>query len=112
MSGFVSQSACRGRRPSQFAGYSGYQRQELITRLLKERTVARFVVAPCGYGKTWLAIDYAETVFAWTHTFFVNCQRILPPAIVRHSEPSANIPSPSSARRRLAVCLYSDRSFF
>ena len=42
--------------------------------MLKERTVARFIVAPSGYGKTRLAVDYAETVFSWVHTFFVNCK--------------------------------------
>lgn len=74
MSGFISKAACRGRRPSQFVDYHGFQRQDLITRLLKERGVARFIVAPSGYGKTCLAIDYAETVFEWVHTFFINCQ--------------------------------------
>ena len=74
MSGFISKAACKGRRPSQFVGFNGFQRQDLITHLLKERGVARFVVAPSGYGKTSVVLEYAETVFAWVHTFFVNCQ--------------------------------------
>ena len=74
MTGFISKAACKGRRPQQFVGYTGFQRQDLINRLLKERGVVRFIVAPSGYGKTSLAIEYAETVFSWIHTFFVNCQ--------------------------------------
>lgn len=74
MSSFMSKAACRGRRPSQFLSYNGYQRSVLIGRLLKERNVARFIVAPSGYGKTCLMADYAETIFGWAHTFFVNGQ--------------------------------------
>ncbi len=61
-----------GRRPFIYAGYTGYQRSDLIARLLRERLVARFIVAPTGYGKTSLLIDYAETVFSWTHVFWIN----------------------------------------
>ena len=39
--------------------------------MLKGRDVARFIVAPDGYGKTLLALDYAETMFSWSHTFWV-----------------------------------------
>lgn len=74
MSTFMSKAACRGRRPSQFLSYNGYQRSVLVSRLLKERNVARFLVAPSGYGKTCLMVDYAETIFNWAHVFFVNGQ--------------------------------------
>ena len=74
MSGFIVKAACSGRRPNQFAGYSGYQRASLIAHLLKDRSVARFVVAPSGYGKTSLLVDYAETMFAWVHVFWINGQ--------------------------------------
>ena len=74
MSGFIQKAACSGRRPSQFAGFNAYQRSDLIARLLGERSIARFVVAPAGYGKTSLLVDYAETMFAWVHVFWVNGQ--------------------------------------
>ena len=74
MSGFITKAACSGHRPTQFAGYAGYQRSELVARLLKERSIARFVVAPVGYGKTSLLVDYAETMFSWVHVFWVNGQ--------------------------------------
>ena len=71
-SGFISKAACCGYRPSKFASYKGRQRTHLIARLVRERNVARFIVAPSGYGKTSLAIDYAETMFAWIHVFWIN----------------------------------------
>ena len=73
-SGFISKAACRGYRPSRFAPYKGKLRSHLIARLAKERSIARFIVAPDGYGKTSLAVDYAETMFSWTHVFWVNAK--------------------------------------
>lgn len=73
-SGFISKAACRGYRPSRYVSHRGRQRPHLIARLAKDRTIARFVVAPDGYGKTCLALDYAETMFEWTHVFWLNAQ--------------------------------------
>ena len=74
MTSFITKSACHGRRPSHLVGLSGRQRPHLVAHLLRERTVARFVVAPNGYGKTNIAVEYAETVFSWVHVFWINCQ--------------------------------------
>jgi len=41
---------------------------------MKDREVARFIVAPSGYGKSYLALEYAETIRSWTHTFWVRAQ--------------------------------------
>lgn len=46
----------------------------LVGQLLKSRDVARFIVAPSGYGKSYLALEYAETMKFWVHTFWVNAQ--------------------------------------
>ncbi len=73
-SGFISKAACRGYRPQRFASHNGRQRPHLIARLAKERGIARFVVAPDGYGKTSLVIDYADTMFGWEHVFFINAK--------------------------------------
>lgn len=73
-SAYIAKAASRGHRPSQFASFGGYQRQRLVARLVSERQVARFIVAPDGFGKTSLAIEYAETMFAWTHVFWLNAE--------------------------------------
>lgn len=74
MSGYINRAACRGRRPSAYASYNGYERAIQISAMLKNREVARFIVAPNGYGKTSLALEYAETMFSWAHTFWFNAQ--------------------------------------
>lgn len=74
MSTFISKSACRGNRPANLQSLRYYQRQRLVSRLIKERGVARFVVAPPGYGKTSLVLEYADTVFAFDGVFWINCK--------------------------------------
>ena len=74
VTGFISRSACRGRRPSSCASYVVQSRPALVGQLLKSRDVARFIVAPSGYGKSYLALEYAETMRSWLHTFWVNAQ--------------------------------------
>ena len=72
MSEFLLRSACRGRRPLQGSSSRHVPRPALIARLLRERHVARFIVAPDGYGKTQLALEYADTVFSFEHVFWVD----------------------------------------
>lgn len=72
MSGFLVSAACKGRRPKRFAGWSVASRPRLTARLLRDRGVARFIVAPNGFGKTHVALDYAEVVFSFRHTFWIN----------------------------------------
>lgn len=47
-------------------------RPNLCARLLRERHVARFIVAPGGFGKSELALEYADTVFSFRHVFWIN----------------------------------------
>ncbi len=74
MSIFLKGCACEGRRPRTFANRSCYPRPSLIARLLYDRQVSRFVVAPDGFGKSSLAFLYAQTVFNFEHVFWVNAQ--------------------------------------
>ena len=48
-----------------------FSRQRLVALLIRERNVARFVVAPSGYGKSSLALEYADVVFGFKHVFWL-----------------------------------------
>lgn len=72
MSGYLSKSACHGHRPHHLAARRPVLRPDLIAKLLRERHVARFLVAPDGFGKTALSLEYADTVFSFEHVFWLN----------------------------------------
>lgn len=72
MAGFLSKAACRGHRPNHLVSRRHHARPDLIARLLRERHVARFLVAPDGFGKTGLALEYSDTVFSFEHVFWIN----------------------------------------
>lgn len=72
MPDFLTNAACRGKRPSHLMAYRLYPRPHLVAKLLRERHVARFVVAPDGFGKTTLAMEYADTVFSFDHVFWID----------------------------------------
>ncbi|WP_080797014.1 BTAD domain-containing putative transcriptional regulator [Arabiibacter massiliensis] len=72
MPDYLAKASCRGRRPQNLASRRLFPRPDLIARLLRERHVARFVVAPGGYGKTALALMYADTVFHFEHVFWLD----------------------------------------
>lgn len=74
MSTFIESAACRGRRPQGLVARIHHPRSELVARLLKERRVVRFLVAPDGFGKTSLAYSYADVVFSFSHVFWINAR--------------------------------------
>ncbi|MEG0417151.1 AfsR/SARP family transcriptional regulator [Gordonibacter sp.] len=72
MTSYLAKSACNGHRPSHLASRRHYPRPDLIARLLRERHVARFLVAPVGFGKSGLAMEYAEVVFSFDQVFWID----------------------------------------
>lgn len=72
MTSFLAKSACNGHCPNHLASRRHYSRPDLIARLLRERHVSRFLVAPEGFGRSGLAMEYAQVVFSFEHTFWVN----------------------------------------
>ena len=72
MSDFITSCSCKGRRPKQIAGSSAVPRPHLVAKLLRSRDVARFIVAPQGFGKSMVAAEYAQVVFSFRHTFWVS----------------------------------------
>ena len=74
MPDFLGKASCRGHRPQHLIARRHYPRPDLIAKLLRERHVARFVVAPDGFGKSGLAMEYAETVFRFKHVFWIDAK--------------------------------------
>ena len=74
MPDFLTKTACRGRRPQRFVSARHYRRPDLIAKLLRERHVPRFIVAPEGFGKSFVALEYAETVFRFEHVFWIDAK--------------------------------------
>lgn len=74
MSDFLTKTSCRGRRPLHIVQRRYCSRPELVTKLLRERNVARFIVAPDGFGKSSVAFEYAETVFHFDHVFWIDAK--------------------------------------
>ncbi len=69
---YFANAACNGKRPSHLSTLRNYPRTTLVTKLMAERDVARFIIAPAGYGKTSVALEYAETVFGFHHVFWLS----------------------------------------
>lgn len=69
---FIETTACKGRKPESMTARRYFSRPNLIAKLLRERHVARFIVAPDGFGKSSLACEYADTVFSFNHVFWIN----------------------------------------
>lgn len=72
MSRFMLQCACRGARPARAEGRHLRSRPGRVSRLLRDRRRARFLIAPAGFGKAMLAAEYAETVFGFRHVFWIS----------------------------------------
>ena len=69
---FLKKASCRGRRPLHLDPRRQIPRPTLIAKLLRERHVARCIVAPDGFGKTGLAMEYADTVFSFEHVVWLD----------------------------------------
>lgn len=73
MNCYLKASLCFGAAPGYLEQLSVTSRPHLITRLLQERNVARFIVAPVGFGKTALVYDYCKTVFSFKTLAWLDC---------------------------------------
>jgi DNA-binding SARP family transcriptional activator len=72
MKPFLEGSACLGKRPRILSAGHRISRPRLVRTLLASRTVERRIVAPTGFGKTSVAAEYAQTVFGFRDTFWIN----------------------------------------
>lgn len=71
MHSFVKNCHCQGYPPDGVMSPGHVSRAGLVARLLRERQVSRFIVAPLGFGKTSLAFEYASMVFSFNHVFWM-----------------------------------------
>lgn len=70
---FLTTAACNGSRPRRVKPIDNQiSRPAIIARLMRERHVPRFLVAPTGFGKTAIALEYAETVFRFDNVFWID----------------------------------------
>lgn len=72
MPDYLSRAACKGHHPRNRMVGRHIERPTLVAKLMRERHVARFIVAPDGFGKTQVALEYAETVFSFAHVFWLD----------------------------------------
>lgn len=71
MKDFISLAACKGTSPVRTLGKI-ISRPHLTNRLMQQRQRPRLVCGPTGFGKTSLLLDYADTMFGFQHTFWLD----------------------------------------
>lgn len=71
MSTFLETCLCHGRGPLGIMTNRHIGRPDHIAAMLRERSVARFIVASAGFGRSTLAYEYADIVFSFQHVFWV-----------------------------------------
>lgn len=74
MASFISSCACRGIRPKKIDLRYKHVREELISKLMSQRSVLRFISAPNGFGKSILCGQYADLVFSFKDVFWIDCK--------------------------------------
>lgn len=70
---FIGSCNCNGMQPIGIISGRHHLRSDIIARLIRERNVARVIIAPGGFGKSVVAYEYAQVVFGFAHVFWVDC---------------------------------------
>lgn len=73
MTRFILKCACRGVRPKSVELANEHKREQLVSKLMGQRSVLRAIVAPNGYGKSILAAQYGDIVFSYKEVFWISC---------------------------------------
>lgn len=74
MADYISNSACRGIKPNKLVLNNKKVRERLISKLMSQRSVLRFISAPNGFGKSTLCGQYANLVFSFKDVFWIDCK--------------------------------------
>lgn len=72
MNNFIMHSVCDGARPRALAAKHFFYRNALLSAMMRDRGSVRYLVASSLCGKTALAATYAEIVFQYVHTLWLN----------------------------------------
>ncbi len=72
MQNFLISSACNGRQPVIQGVKRHIVRSHIMKKLLSNRDVARFLVAPSGFGKTCIAYEYAKEMYNFYDTYWLD----------------------------------------
>jgi len=73
MPSFIEACRCNGVRPAGIVGHRFTSRPSIVGRLLRDRRVARFIVAPAGCGKSTIAFEYASIIFGFRDMLWMDC---------------------------------------
>ncbi|WP_165061490.1 BTAD domain-containing putative transcriptional regulator [Adlercreutzia sp. ZJ154] len=74
MASFVESCRCSGARPAGIVGHRFTSRPDIVGRLLRDRHVVRFVVAPTGFGKSTTVFEYSNIIFGFRDMLWMNCK--------------------------------------
>lgn len=90
MATFMESCRCKGARPQGIVGHTFSSRPDLVGRMLHDRHVARFIVAPPGYGKSTIAFEYANIMFGFKRVLWIRCAS---PCFLRDLDAGVLLPS-------------------
>ena len=105
MPNFLRTCHCQGYAPEGVDLPRRVSRADLIALMLRDRTVARFIVAPPGYGRTALASEYADIVFGFRHVFWVDCTS---PCFLRDLDAGTLVEGMRAIDAELALVVWDD----
>lgn len=102
---FLETCFCRGRGPLGVVTTHHVGRPDLIAAMLRERSVARFIVASPGFGRSSLAYEYADIVFSFQHVFWVKGTS---PCFLRDLDAEAFVGGITALDRDAALVVWDD----
>lgn len=105
MADYIAGSACNGCKPRHLRGRICHQRSGLLSLMIQKRDVARFLIAPTGFGKTTLAAEYAESIFGFQDVFWLNARS---PCFLRDVDRGTIASSLGSMSRRRSLVVIED----
>lgn len=53
MAAYIPLSACNGSKPKHLVDTALFTRSALLVRMMENRTVLRYLIAPAGFGKSF-----------------------------------------------------------